>query len=61
MKKLLLVMTLFVTFTLVGCSSKEVKDIPVEEIKNAINNEELLPIQPVADMDAKESFMLLKM
>lgn len=57
MKKLLLVMTLFVTFTLVGCSSKEVKDIPVEEIKNAINNEELLPIQPVADMDAKESFI----
>lgn len=58
MKKLLLVMSLFLTFALVGCSSKqEVKDISVEEIKNAINNEEFLPIQPVADMNASENYI----
>lgn len=58
MKKSLIAMSLALSLTLVGCSSKEetVKDIPVTEIKTAINTEEILPIQPVQEMDAKEFY-----
>jgi len=57
MKKLVALFSLVLTLGLVGCSSKsEVKDVPVNDIKAAINNETLLPIQPVADVDAKEFY-----
>ena len=53
MKKLIALLSLVLTLGLVGCSSKsEVKDIPVSDIKSAINNETLLPIQPIFDIDA---------
>lgn len=58
MKKIISVLLLSLTMGLVGCSAKsEVKDIPVEEIKTAINNETLLSVQPTAEMDAKESYV----
>ena len=58
MKKLLTIVSLVLTLGLVGCSTKsEVKDIPVDEIKTAINNETLLTIQPVAESDAKEFYV----
>lgn len=58
MKKLLTALSLLLTLTLVGCSSEpEVKDVPVADIKAAINNETLLPIQPVAEMEAKDSYI----
>ena len=58
MKKLLAIVSLVLTLGLVGCSTKsEVKDIPVDEIKTAINNETLLTIQPVAEADAKEFYV----
>ena len=57
MKKLLILFSVLLSIGLVGCSSKpDVKDVPVEDIKKAINNESLLPIQPVADTDAKEFY-----
>ena len=57
MKKLIALFSLVLTLGLVGCSSKsEVKDIPVSDIKSAINNETLLPIQPISDIDAKEFY-----
>ena len=53
MKKLIALLSLVLTLGLVGCSSKsEVKDIPVSDIKSAINNETLLPIQPIFDIDS---------
>ena len=58
MKKLIALFSLVLTLGLVGCSSKsEVKDIPVSDIKSAINNETLLPIQPISDIDAKEFYV----
>ena len=58
MKKLIALFSLVLTLGLVGCSSKsEVKDIPVSDIKSAINNETLLPIQPIFDIDAKEFYV----
>ncbi|MGX4598613.1 DUF4358 domain-containing protein [Faecalimicrobium sp. JNUCC 81] len=55
MKKLLVLFSVLLSIGLVGCSSKsDVKDIPVEDIKKAVNNETLLPITPVSDTDAKE-------
>ncbi|WP_042271360.1 DUF4358 domain-containing protein [[Clostridium] dakarense] len=55
MKKLLVLFSVLLSIGLVGCSSKSsVKDVPVEDIKKAINNETLLPIQPTADTDAKD-------
>ena len=58
MKKLIALLSLVLTLGLVGCSSKsEVKDIPVSDIKSAINNETLLPIQPIFDIDAKEFYV----
>ena len=57
MRKLTSLFLLVLTIGLVGCSSKsEVKDIPVSDIKEAINNETLLTIQPVSDVDAKEFY-----
>lgn len=57
MKKLIALFSLVLTLGLVGCSSKsEVKDIPVSDIKSAINNETLLTIQPISDVDAKEFY-----
>ena len=57
MKKLVALFSLVLTLGLVGCTSKsEVKDIPVSDIKSAINNETLLPIQPVTEVDAKEFY-----
>lgn len=61
MKKLLVLFTLLLTLSLIGCSQKsEVKDIPVNDIKSAINTESLLPIQPIADVDAKEFYAFEK-
>ena len=58
MKKLLTIFSLILTLGLVGCSSTpEVKDIPVSDIKNEINNETLLTIQPVAETDAKDFYV----
>lgn len=58
MKKLLLLFSLVLTIGLVGCTSKDdVKDVPVEDIKNAINNETLLKIQPIAELPAVESYI----
>ena len=57
MRKLTSLFLLVLTIGLVGCSSKsEVKDIPVSDIKEAINNETLLTIQPISDVDAKEFY-----
>ena len=57
MKKLIALFSLVLTLGLVGCSSKsEVKDIPVSDIKSAINNETFLTIQPISDVDAKEFY-----
>lgn len=57
MRKLTSLFLLVLTLGLVGCSSKsEVKDIPVSDIKEAINNETLLTIQPISDVDAKEFY-----
>lgn len=57
MKKSVVLFTLILTLGLIGCSQKnEVKDIPVNDIKSAINTESLLPIQPIADVDAKEFY-----
>lgn len=54
-KSVILLFALILTLGLIGCSKKsEVKDIPVSDIKSAINTESLLPIQPIADIDAKE-------
>ncbi|MDB8804685.1 DUF4358 domain-containing protein [Romboutsia sp. 1001216sp1] len=58
MKKFLALFTLIFSLGLVGCSSKaEVKDVPVNDIKDAINNEATLPVQPVADVDAKDFYI----
>lgn len=58
MKKLLVLFSLVFTLVLVGCTSKnEVKDVPVDDIKNAINNETLLKIQPVSELPAAESYI----
>ena len=57
MKKLVCLLSLVLTLGLIGCSSKhEVKNVPVTDIKAAINNEELLSIQPVSDIDAKDFY-----
>ena len=65
MKKLLLIFTLVLSLGVVGCTSKgsdnsNVKNVPVEDIKNAINNEKTLPIQPVSDLDAKDFYAFEK-
>ena len=58
MKKILVLFTLIFALGAVGCSSKDkVKDIPVEDIKAAINNENLLPLQPLSEVDAKEFYV----
>ena len=58
MKKLVAIISLVLTLGLVGCSSTpEVKDVPVSDIKNEINNETLLTIQPVTETDAKEFYV----
>lgn len=58
MRKLASLFLLILTLGLVGCSSKsEVKDIPVSDIKETINNETLLPIQPISDIDAKDFYI----
>ena len=57
MRKITSLFLLVLTIGLVGCSSKsEVKDIPVSDIKEPINNETLLTIQPISDVDAKEFY-----
>ena len=58
MKKLLIAFSLIFTLALVGCSSKnEVKDVPVEDIKTAINNETLLKVQPVEELPATDYYV----
>lgn len=58
MKKLLILFSLVFTIGLVGCTSKEeVKDVPVDDIKNAINNETLLKVQPVQEAPAVDSYI----
>lgn len=58
MKKLLILFSLVFTLGLVGCSSKnEVIDVPVEDIKNTINTETLLPVQPISELPATESYI----
>ena len=59
MKKILLVCSLIFTFALVGCSSEpKVKDIPVSDIKDAIMSENLIDVEPLNDIDAKEFYGL---
>ena len=58
MKKLFIAFSLVFTLSLVGCSSKnEVKDVPVEDIKTAINNETLLKVQPVEELPATDYYV----
>ena len=58
MKKLLIAFSLVFTLALVGCSSKnQVKDVPVEDIKTAINNETLLKVQPVEELPATDYYV----
>lgn len=58
MKKLLALFSVLLSISLVGCSSKSsVKDVPIDDIKNVVNNETLLPIQPIADNNAKEFYV----
>lgn len=58
MKKLLVAFSLIFTLALVGCSSKnEVKNVPVDDIKSAINNETLLKVQPVEELPAKDYYV----
>ena len=58
MKKILVLFTLIFALGAVGCSCKsEVKDVSVEDIKAAINNENLLPLQPLSEVDAKEFYV----
>lgn len=58
MKKLLMLFSLVFTLGLVGCTSKsEVKDVPVDDIKSAINNETYLKTQPISDIPATESYI----
>lgn len=55
MKKLLVLFTMILALGTVGCSPKaKIKDVPVEDIKTAINNKTLLAIEPVSELDAKE-------
>ena len=55
MKKTLLLFVLLFTFLIVGCSSKSnVKDIPVNDIKNAILKNNLLDVDPLNDIPASE-------
>ena len=55
MKKLLVLFTMVFALGTVGCSPKaQVSDVPVEDIKNAINNKSLLAIEPVSELNAKE-------
>lgn len=57
MRKLASLFLLVLILGLVGCSSNtEVKNIPISDIKAAINNETLLTIQPISDVDAKEFY-----
>lgn len=61
MKKLLLAFSLLLSLSLVGCSSKSegnagVKDVPVNEIEKAIDNDTLLPLNHQG-IDAKESYI----
>lgn len=56
MKKLLLLFSLILTFSLVGCSSTpKVKDVPVSDIKNAIISEKLIDVEPLNDIPAKDA------
>jgi uncharacterized protein YcfL len=49
MKKLLLICSLLCTFALVGCSSKpNVKDVPVNDIKESILSKNLIDIPQLA-------------
>ena len=58
MKKLLALFSLILTIGLVGCSNtSKIKNVPITDIKSAINNETLLTIQPVSDVDAKEFYL----
>lgn len=56
MKKLLLLFSLILTFSLVGCSSKPaVKDVPTSEIKDAIISQKLIDVEPLNDIPAKDA------
>ena len=58
MKKLLIAFSLIFILALVGCSSKnEVKYVPVEDIKNAINTETLLKVQPIEELPASDYYV----
>lgn len=58
MKKLLVLFSIVFTLGMVGCTPKsETKDVPVADIKSAINNETYLKVQPIAESDAKESYI----
>lgn len=61
MKKFLGVLIIILSFSFVGCSSSEnVKDISTNEIKSAINNEQILKIQPISEIEAKDFFVFDK-
>ena len=58
MRKLIALFSLILTIGLVGCSNtSKIKNVPITDIKSAINNETLLTIQPVSDVDAKEFYL----
>lgn len=55
MKEILLLCSLILTFSLVGCSSEpKVKNIPVSEIKNTIISEKLMDVEPLNDIPAQD-------
>ncbi len=59
MKRLFFLFSLILTFLLVGCSSKsEVKDIPTNEIKDAILSKKLIDVDPLDDISAKDAYPL---
>ncbi|MGL4796871.1 MAG: DUF4358 domain-containing protein [Paraclostridium sp.] len=59
MKKLLLICSLLFTFVLTGCSSEpKVKDVPVNDIKEAIMSKKLIDVEPLNEMDAKDFYAL---
>lgn len=56
-KKLALMLTVMLSLTVVGCGGEKIQDIPTSEIQKVVNTEELLKIQPVGVLEAKESYV----
>lgn len=59
MKKLLLIASLLFTFALVGCSSNQkVKDVSTNDIKESIISQNLIDVEPLNEIDAKDFYAL---